>query len=355
MEEVQTHDSTSTPKKTLEDFRVGVRDLIASLNPQESDSLEGFVSLCNHGLQNIFGGCSVIKLRKLLSDTEYVLWFIVKVHEEFVYTLIFKVLWDEESRSLRTYKKMEEADLGWLEDLNYRSFDALFDFVSSQERFDYSVLSDPKIEEGLSSFEGSLSHVADYVTSTSESSSSEEVIEMVEPKKTQRAHKPRDHHHHHQDRRLHHHHHRERGSIKKPNSSLRRKYRTYEPQTTTRLKMRGDKQNVRHYTTKRPSKRHQRPQKDHKVHKGHKTRRNHKNHRGRGLHKHKDHKDHKDHKHRHHRGSGHLSEEKPSEEKVYTSSDEIIEDIAPKEYLAKRRKEQKRDDSDSSSDLLVIQ
>lgn len=345
MEDEPKKHNTSTPKKTLEDFRVGVKDLISSLKPQESDSLEGFVSLCNHGLQNIFGECSVIKLRKLLSETEYVLWFIAKVHEEFVYTLIFKVLWTEESRNLRTYKKMEEAELGWLEDLSYRSFNTLFDFISSQERFDYSVLSDPKIESCLSSFESSLSKVADYTISSSESSFSEEVIEVLEPKKP--IHRHHKHHHRHRDHR----------SSRKPNSSLKHKYRTYETQSTNRRnKTRRGKGDFHRHTKKQSSKRShisQRSNTEHKTrrnnHNNHKNHKNYKNHRDRLIHKKKSHN------HPRCKDSTHLSEEKAFEEKVYTSSDEIVEDIAPKEYLTKKRKGQKLDESDSSSDMLVVQ
>lgn len=237
MDEVATVPPETPRRKSLEDFREELKGLLSSLKPEESDSLEGFSSVCNHGLKTIFGGCPILKVRKLISDSEYMLWFIAKIHEEFVYTLILKVDWRENVKTMKTHKRMEEVSPGLLEDLSYRSFEDLFGFIASGERFDYSIVSNVAVENALPVFDAYLNQISDPVSETSEEIS-EEVEQSTRrlPKERledRRYQEEREYRKHVERRKRRERERRRKFSQQPKKNSLQRKYRVYKPRKET--------------------------------------------------------------------------------------------------------------------------
>ena len=307
--------------KSLEEFQNEMKELIHSLVSEETDSLEGLVSLCNHGLNKIFKNCEVIKLRKLFSETEYILWSIIKINKDFVYTFIFRVLSQKESRSIKTYKKIEELNLDTLKEFTLRTFNDLFTFISSQERLDYSVVSDSTIENELSSFKNFLKHVSFKKNSITNYSPE---LPAKYKKRKQDLYHSNKHKRQYQHNSRHNSRHNPRHNYKyaldkkhnsknnKNISQLRKKYRTYNPESTQKSKQ---KSKNRKYKDERYHKKREK-------HKHHKKRSNRQK-------RQDEHLTYEEYKQLRQENKEKLLEETPIEEKmfneeVYTSSEEPI-------------------------------
>lgn len=339
MDEVADVPPETSHRKPLEDFRVELKELLESLNPEESDSLEGFSSVCNHGLKNVFGGCPILKVRKLISETEYMLWFIARVHEEFVYTLILKVDWKEDLKTLKTYKRMEEINPNLIEDFSFRSFEDLFGFISSGERFDYSVVSNVVVENALPSFDAYLNQISDPASEESSDSSEEPPSKQpsrrhLEDRRYQeeREYRKRLERKKHLERKKR----RERSRQNPKKNSLRHKYRVYKHRGTETREVPGNFHRQRRQDRTRNNRnKFKREDRERKQVREHKQRNRKSSNKKRET---------------QHRLSPEVSREKSSSEAVYTSSDESSAGgLVLKNHNMRKGKES---GSETSSDML---
>jgi len=124
-------------------------------------SLEVFRDILVDELCASIGSVTVISLRKIFSTNNYILWLILKVHDKFVYAVIFNLIWFDDRKGLNMFKKMEEVDLSWVQIHNTKSLSEFEEILKSNDKYDYSLAMGTEMEKELPQFEKAISKVSE--------------------------------------------------------------------------------------------------------------------------------------------------------------------------------------------------
>ena len=220
---------------SLESFEEGLSRIEESFHDKELseayESLEEFRDEVLTKLCETFAAAKVIKIRKFLPLNNYILWFVVQVHEKFVYAVIFNLLWFDDHKEIKMYKKLEEMELEWISRYSPKVLRDYLSILSSEERFDYSLVSNPEYEEHLPQFEDIIGKI-----------SGERYLSHSRSHHHHCHHRPHHNHRSHHNHRPHHNHHPHHNhrhrEHRRRNISLRDKYRTYSKRDIRRRQRR---------------------------------------------------------------------------------------------------------------------
>lgn len=153
------------PQKSFEDIDNELMSLCRVLRePGFPDKYEIFETMKHdvlESLMDVFKDCAVIKLRKFFTQKEYLLWVVIRMSEHFICSFIVRITNLNESKTIKIHKKVEEAEMTWAESLKFKSFKDFKDILESNERFDYSISSDPEYDREVPHYEQSLFRILD--------------------------------------------------------------------------------------------------------------------------------------------------------------------------------------------------
>jgi len=150
---------------SLQDYESAMGEIISELKNEDLKTYESLSEFkekfFDMFLTSLPGSVEVVKARKFFAPEKFIFWIILKVSEHFVYSFIVDVIFTKEEKSIKTYKKLEEIDeLDLLSECKFKALQYFSDILDSQERFDYCVVSDGKIDRYLPQFEYFVHKVA---------------------------------------------------------------------------------------------------------------------------------------------------------------------------------------------------
>jgi len=149
---------------SLEGFEATLTQLEGNFHakdPHSYSSLEEFRDTLVNELCATLGSVSVVSLRKIFSPNNYILWLLLKVHDKFVYAVIFNLIWFEDRKGLNMFKKMEEVNLSWIQTHSTKSLNEFEEILKSNDKYDYSLAKGSDLEDELPQFERAISKVSE--------------------------------------------------------------------------------------------------------------------------------------------------------------------------------------------------
>jgi hypothetical protein len=149
---------------TVENVKSTLRDLekefLAIRLEEQFSNLEECKTLLLDTLVREIGEIPIIKCKKIFSTHNYILWILFKIDDSIVYAVIFNIIWFEDRKGFKMYKKCEESNIPWNDKHQTTTLKELQHQLETKDKFQYSV-SDLDSEEELPRFESVIKRVSE--------------------------------------------------------------------------------------------------------------------------------------------------------------------------------------------------